>query len=150
MLSVDANSGINSFAKIVILAICVIAGLILSKKLVGGVISIASTLITGILISLVRAGVMIAAFSFLYYPNGDFYKSKIDDGVVTITASVDADNAVAPADKAMEVERISANWRNQMHPQGYAVTALLMSLVSGFFISILAAVFLSTNMMYKQ
>lgn len=150
ILSSDAHSGINSLAKILVLAICVIAGLILTRKLLGGVISIARTLLTGVLIALVRAAVMIAVFTYFYYPNGDFYKTKVDQGVVTITASVEADKSVAPADKSTETERIAANWINQMQPRGYAVTAILMSIISGFFISIIAAVFLSTNMMYKE
>ncbi|PCJ67918.1 MAG: hypothetical protein COA58_01915 [Bacteroidetes bacterium] len=150
IISVNAHSGINSFAKIAVLAICIIAGLVVTRKLLGGVISIARTLLTGILIALVRAAIMIVVFVFMYYPDGTFYEEKVQIGLEQVAASVDADESVKPADKEQEIERISANWVNQMKPQGYSVTAILMSIISGVFISILAAVFLSTNKMYQE
>ena len=61
-----------------------------------------------------------------------------------------ADESVKPADKPMEIERISANWVNQMSPKGYSITALIASIISGFLISVISAVFLSTNMMYQE
>ena len=76
--SSESNANSMFLSKIIILTLCIILGLILAKKLLGGKISISRALLTGGIISLVRAIVMIISFLVLYYPSGDFYKSKVE------------------------------------------------------------------------
>ena len=76
--SVNSNAVAMYVSKIAVLVICLGAGLILTKKLLGGQISIARTLLSGILISMVRAAIMIIAFLALYAPDGAFYQVKVN------------------------------------------------------------------------
>ena len=76
--SSESNANTMFLSKILILTLCIVLGLILAKKLLGGTISIARTILTGGVISIVRAIVMIIAFMVLYFPNGEFYQSKVE------------------------------------------------------------------------
>ena len=137
-------------AKISVLLICVAAGLILIKKLNGGIISIARTIMSGILISLVRAIVMIVAFGFLYYPNGEFYKPKTQEGWIQAEKKIAADNDIKPADKPMELDAVKEQIASLYKPKGYSLITIGGSLVSGLIISILMAAFIGKNTMYDE
>ena len=136
--------------KIAVLVICVGAGLILSKKLLGGQISIARTLLSGVLISLIRAAIMIVVFLVLYAPNGAFYQAKVTESFEQASLKVQQDDNVKPADKPMELITVKEQIAAQYKPKGYIMICLGSSLVSGLIISILMAAFIGTNMMYKQ
>lgn len=147
--SSESNANSMFLSKIIILTLCIILGLILAKKLLGGTISISRTLLTGGIISLVRAIVMIISFLVLYYPSGDFYKSKVEIAFEKATLKVQQDEDIKPADKAMELEEIKGQIAAQYEPAGYAMMSIGSSLVTGLIVSILMASFIATNMMYK-
>ena len=144
-----ASANTMYMAKMAILIISVIFGLVLVKKLIGGSISIARTLLSGVLIAMVRALVMIAAFSFLYYPSGDFYKTKLDTSYEQAAKKINADSKIKPADKGMKLEELKVQIKKQYEPMGYALITLGMSIVTGLIISVLMAAFIGTNMMYE-
>ena len=64
--STSGDPRVMFLAKAVILAVFLIFGLILIRKLNGGVISLGRTILSGVLISLIRAVVMILVFLSLY------------------------------------------------------------------------------------
>jgi hypothetical protein len=136
--------------KLAVLVICVSAGLVLTRKLLDGTISIARTLLTGLLISLVRAVVMIVFFLVLYAPNGKFYQPKIDAALLLAADKVQNDDKIKPADKPMELEQNEIQIKRQYEPIGYSLLCIGASLISGFIISILVGAFISTNMMYEE
>jgi len=148
--SVDSNAAAMYISKLAVLVICVGAGLILTKKLLGGQISLARTLLTGLLISIVRAGVMIIAFLALYAPDGSFYQAKVNESFEQATLKVEQDKTIKPADKPMELITVKQQIAAQYKPMGYVMISIGSSLVSGLIISILMAAFIGTNMMYKQ
>ena len=148
--SSESNANVMFLSKIIILTLCIILGLILEKKLLGGTISISRTLLTGGIISFIRAIVMIISFLVLYYPNGDFYQPKVEIAFEQATKKVQQDDDIKPADKAMELEEIKGQIAAQYKPAGYAMMSIGSSLVTGLIVSILMAAFIATNMMYKQ
>jgi|TARA_B110000503_G_C7149983_1_gene414724 hypothetical protein len=148
--SVNSNAVAMYVSKIAVLVICLGAGLILTKKLLGGQISIARTLLSGILISMVRAAIMIIAFLALYAPDGAFYQVKVNESFEQAALKVQQDDNVKPADKPMELKTVKQQISAQYKPMGYIMICLGSSLVSGLIISILMAAFIGTNMMYKQ
>jgi hypothetical protein len=139
-----------TLSKMAVLIVSVVFGLILVKKLLGGVVSIARTLLSGVLISLIRAAVMIAAFVFLYYPNGEFYAPKLQASYEMAAAKVEADESVKPADKETELETIKEQITFQFKPLGYSGLALASSLITGLIVSVLVAAFIAKNMMYEE
>ena len=147
--SSESNANAMFLSKIIILTLCIVLGLILAKKLLGGTISISRTMLIGGIISFVRAIVMIISFLVLYYPNGDFYQPKVEIAFEQATKKVQHDD-IKPADKAMELEEIKDQIAAQYEPAGYAMMSVGSSLVTGLIVSILMAAFISTNMMYKQ
>jgi hypothetical protein len=134
-------------AKGLVLIISVVFGLILIRKLLGGTISIGRTLLSGALISLVRAIVLIIAFLAFYYPNGDFYNSKIQDAIELAQDKVAKDEAIKEEDKKTELEITINDIERQFKPLSYSFMAIGQSLITGLIISILTAVFISKNMM---
>ncbi|MDB4160881.1 DUF4199 domain-containing protein [Bacteroidia bacterium] len=144
------NANVMFLAKIAILLICIVAGLILIRKLMGGVISIARTIMSGVLISLVRALVMVMAFGFLYYPNGSFYKAKTQEAWEQAEKKVAVDEKIRPADKPMELEVIKEQIAALYRPHGYTMITIGGSLISGLIIAILMAAFIGTNTMYNE
>lgn len=137
-------------AKIAVLLVCIVAGLILIRKLLGGVVSIARVIFSGLLISLVRAIVMVIAFGFLYYPSGDFYKNKTEESWIQAEKKVEQDENIKPADKPMELETIKEQIAGLYKPKGYTMITVGGSLVTGLIISILMAAFIGTNTMYAE
>ena len=137
-------------SKTLILVICVVFGLILVKKLLGGTISIARTILSGLLISLVRAAVMIIAFLALYSPNGEFYQEKVEQSFVQAEKKIAADDDIKPADKATILEETKNQIKSQFEPLGYSGLLIGESLIIGIVISILTAAFISKNMMYQE
>jgi hypothetical protein len=148
--STTSSAGVMYVTKLAVLIICVGAGLILTKKLLGGQISIARTLLSGVLISIIRAGIMIAAFLILYSPDGSFYQSKVNESYEQATLKIQQDENVKPADKPMELETVKQQIAGQYKPKGYIIICVGSSLVSGLIISILMAAFIGTNMMYNE
>jgi hypothetical protein len=148
--SVNASAAAMYVGKIAVLVICVGAGLVLAKKLLGGQISIARTLLSGVLISMVRAAIMIIAFLALYAPDGTFYQAKVNESFEQAALKVQQDENVKPADKPMELATVKDQIASQYKPMGYILICVGSSLVSGLIISILMAAFIGTNMMYKQ
>lgn len=137
-------------AKLMVLIICVVAGLILAKKLSGGVISIARTILSGVLISVIRAAVLIFAFVAHYYPNGDFYQPKLKQAYEQAEKKVSADDEIKAADKETELDIIKSQIEMQFKPLGYSGLAVGSSIITGLIVSILLAAFISKNMMYQQ
>ncbi len=137
-------------AKMAVLIICVVFGLVLIRKLLGGSISVARTLLSGSLISLTRAIVMIGVFLFLYYPSGEFYQPKIQEALQIAENKVMADENIKDADKEEEIRITQADITPQFKPLGYSGIAIASSLITGLIISVLVAAFISTNMMYKE
>ena len=148
--SSESNANTMFLSKILILTLCIVLGLILAKKLLGGTISIARTILTGGVISIVRAIVMIIAFMVLYFPNGEFYQSKVEIAFEQAAKKVQQDDEIKPADKAMELKEIKNQISAQYKPAGYAMMSIGSSLVTGLIVSILMAAFIANNMMYKQ
>jgi hypothetical protein len=148
--SSESNANTMFLSKILILTLCIVLGLILAKKLLGGKISIARTLLTGGVISFIRAIFMIIIFMVLYYPNGDFYQPKVEIAFDQAAKKVQQDDDIKPADKIMELNEIKNQIAAQYKPAGYAMMSIGSSLVTGLIISILMAAFIATNMMYKQ
>ena len=148
--STGANANTMYLAKLAVLLVCIVFGLILIKKLIGGTISIGRTIMSGVMIALVRAIVMIAAFSFFYYPSGEFYKEKLDISYEQAAKKIAADEKVKPADKPMALKETKAQIVNQYQPTGYSLITIGMSIVTGLIISILMAAFIGTNMMYQE
>ncbi|MEY2924329.1 MAG: hypothetical protein RLZZ337_877 [Bacteroidota bacterium] len=136
-------------SKMAVLAISIVLGLILVRKLLGGTISIGRTLLSGVLISLIRAAVMIGAFTYFFQPNGDFYAPKLQEAFVQAEKKIEADENIKKEDKPNELELAKQQIAGQFTPRGYATLAIGGSVITGFIISILTAVFISKNMMYE-
>lgn len=136
-------------SKVAILIISIVLGLVLVRKLMGGTISIGRTLLSGVLISLIRAAVMIAAFTYFYQPNGDFYAAKLQESFEQAEKKIAADDQIKAEDKPNELEMAKQQIAVQFTPTGYAKLAIGGSAITGFIISILVAVFISKNMMYE-
>lgn len=139
-----------TLSKMAVLIVSVVLGLVLVKKLLGGIISIARTILSGVLIALIRAAVMIAAFVFLYYPSGEFYAPKLQEGYEMAAAKVQADESVLPADKETEIEELKEQIGFQFKPLGYSGLAIASSLITGLIVSVLVAAFIAKNMMYEE
>ncbi|MGB1039050.1 MAG: DUF4199 domain-containing protein [Bacteroidia bacterium] len=148
--SIGGSANIMYISKFAVLLICIVFGLILIRKLLGGTISIARTILSGVLIAAVRAIVMIAAFTFLYYPDGEFYKEKLEISYEQAAKKIESDDEIKDADKTMMLEETKVQIASQYKPTGYMLITIGMSVVSGFIISILMAAFIGTNMMYKE
>jgi hypothetical protein len=71
-LSYDSFGAIRLF-KIFLLVICIVFAVIAIKKL-NGQISLARTLLTSILVSLVRSIFLIGGFLLMYYPKGEIFE----------------------------------------------------------------------------
>jgi len=145
-----SNANTMFLAKITVLVCCIVLGLILTRKLIGGVISIARTLLTGGLISLIRAIVLSIFFGVLYYPDGSFYQPKIDIAFEQAALKIKQDSTIKPADKSMELMEIQSQIEAQYQPTGYTLLSIGSSLITGLIVSILMAAFISTNMMYNK
>jgi len=149
-MGTTGSANVMFATKTAVLSICIIAGLILIKKLSGGVISIARTILSGSLIALVRALVMVIAFGFLYVPNGDFYEHRKQEAWSQAEKAMEADDKTKPADKPMELEIIKEQIGALYEPKGYSMITVGGSLVTGLVLSILVAAFIGTNMMYNE
>jgi hypothetical protein len=136
--------------KIAILCICIGAGLILLRKLSGGVVSIARTVFSGLLISFIRAIVMVIAFIVLYQPSGEFYQPRVQEAFVQAEKKVTADEKIKDADKPMELSLIKEQISELYRVPGYAMITIGSSLITGLVMSILMAAFIGTNMMYNE
>jgi tetrahydromethanopterin S-methyltransferase subunit F len=145
--AVGSSANVMFVSKIAVFTVCLIFGLILAKKLQGGIIS---TILSGLLISLIRAGVMIIVFLYLYSPSGEFYQPRADEAFVVAAAKVDADELIKPADKEMELDIIKGQIARQYEPVGYSLVTIGGSLVTGLVLSILMAAFIGKNMMYEE
>jgi cytochrome b subunit of formate dehydrogenase len=148
--SQDGSANVMFMAKIAVLVIFTISGLVLIRKLKGGIISISRTILSGLMIALIRAVVMIIAFGFLYYPNGEFYKFRSDQAIQVATNQMNANEAVKPADKEMKLEETIEQITFQYKPKGYSLIAVGSSIITGLIISILTAAIIGTNMMYNE
>ena len=136
--------------KMVSLIICIIFGLILLRKLNGGVISIGRTILSGVLMSVVRSVILIIAFTATWYPDGTFYdghKAIAKEKTAEIIASNDD---FTEEEKQEKIEEAEITLDKQYTPQGYSVVAFLGSLVTGLVISVLMAAFIAKNMMYAD
>lgn len=144
------SANVMFVAKIAVLFISIVAGIILIRKLLGGIVSIARVVMSGVLISLVRAIVMVIVFGFLYYPNGAFYKAKTEQAWEQAEKKVAADENIKPADKPMELEIVKDQIAGLYKPKGYTMITIGGSLISGLIISILMAAFVGSNTMYDE
>lgn len=142
--------GQYTILKIFVLLICLIFGLILIKKLNGNTISISRTLFSGVLMSVIRAFVMVLCFWYLYQPEGDFYKEKLNLAYRVATDKHQADTSITEEIRYERIEQAYEQIEFQYKPNGYAKIALLSSLASGFIISILMAAFIAKNQMYEK
>ena len=148
--SANASGNVMYIAKFVVLIIFIAFGLIYLRKITGGTLSIARTLFSGIMIALVRALVMISAFTFFYYPNGDFYQEKLEISFEQAALKINSDSEIKPADKQMIIEETQSQIAHQYTPTGYMLVTIGMSLVTGFIFSIFMAALISTNLMYNR
>ena len=148
--STSGDPRVMFLAKAVILAVFLIFGLILIRKLNGGVISLGRTILSGVLISLIRAVVMILVFLSLYHPNGEFYKYRADEAAQLATDQMYANDDVKPADKEMELEIRKSQIAPQFEPMVYSLLAVGSSLVTGLILSVLMAALIGKNMMYEE
>lgn len=148
--NIGGSANVMFVTKIAALVICLTAGVVLIRKLSGGVISLARTVFSGMLISLIRAMVMVLVFGYLYYPSGDFYQPWIDQGWEQAEKKVAQDEKIKPADKEMELLEIKEQIANLYKPKGYTIITIGGSLVTGLIFSVLLAAFIGTNMMYKD
>ena len=145
-----ASSNVMYVSKVSVLAICVIFGLILLKKLSGGIISLSRVVFSGALISLVSAVIMIIVFLFLYSPNGEFYEEHKLQAFEQAAKRVAAEESIKPADKPMELEEIKTQIASLYKPAVYSLSTVGSNLTTGLIISILMAAFIGTNMMYTE
>lgn len=136
--------------KIAILLICIIFGLILIRKLLGGTISIGRTILSGVLIATVKSVVTIIAFLALYAPHGEFYENHLSKAKKEAVEIISQDKEVAQQDKAAKIKEAEHFISGQFQPLGYSISTLIEGWVTGFVISVLMAAFIATNMMYKQ
>lgn len=137
-------------SKIAIGAICVIFGLILAKKLSGGIISIGSTILTGLSIEFVKGLILFASFALLSYPDGSFYQAHEDKAVAMAKELVMNNADIALEDKEANIIEAQDRARLAFTPMGYGIQAVGGSLVTGLVISVLMAAFIATNMMFKD
>lgn len=137
-------------AKIAILVVCVVFALVLIKKLIGGTISIGRTILSGVLIGVVRSLITSIVFLVLYLPNGEFYQPHIDSAMEQAEVIVLEDENIEAEDKAENIEEARQRIQLNFRPTGYAFFSLLGSVVTAFVVSILLAAFIATNMMYKD
>lgn len=144
------SANVMFVAKIAVLLVAIASGLILIKKLIGGVISIARTVMSGMLIALVRSIAMVIAFGFLYYPDGAFYQNKTHEAWEQAERKIAADEKIKPADKTMELDIVKLQIAGLYEPKGYALITIGGSLITGLVVSILMAAFIGTNTMYNE
>ena len=137
-------------AKIAVLCICVGASLVLLRKLYGGVISIARTVFSGLLVSFISAIVMVTVFMFLYQPAGEFYKPRAQEAFSLAKEKVAADDKIKDADKEMELDILKKQIGQFYEIPGYTLSTIGANLVTGLIMSILMAAFIGTNMMYNE
>jgi hypothetical protein len=149
-ISDSGDSKIMYLAKISIMVICVIFGLILIRKMLGGTISIGRTLLSGVSIGILRSLIMVAAFLVLYYPDGNFYKPYEQSALVQAEEIVMADEEIDADKKEAAIQEIKQRIVQVLKPKGYIVSTIIEGLVTSFVISILTAAFIATNMMYKD
>ena len=144
------NSKFMYLLKVFILLICIVFGLILIKKLIGGVISIARTLLSGILISVVKSLITIAVFLALYAPDGSFYEPHLQKAKTEATEIINEKSDLAEDEKPAKIIEAHSYIDGQFKPLGYSVSTIIEGLVTGFIVSLLMAAFIATNMMYKE
>lgn len=132
-------------AKLFVLAMCVVFGIIAMKKTSGGAISIARTLFTGGLISFIRAIVLILAFAIMYYPDGAFFDSAVELSYEQLDKMVEAGEM-----ESKDLDMRKSKLASQFTVRGYAISTLFGSLITGLVISVLMAAFVSTNKMYVE
>lgn len=136
---------IVSLTKIAVLAIAIVFGLVLLRKHLGGTISISRTMFSGVMISLVRAIVLIAAFAYLSYPKGEFYEHKKAVALQVANDKFQADTAITEEKRIEFIKRAQEEITSQFTVAGYAKVSVLGSILSGFIISLLTAVFIARN-----
>lgn len=136
--------------KIAILAICVVFALILLRKLKGGIISIGRTILSGVLISVVKSVISIVVFLFLFYPKGEFYEKHKEQAKIEAVKIITDNSELEEAEKPAKITEAHGYIEGQFKPLGYSVSTIIEGLVTSFVVSILMAAFISTNMMYHQ
>ncbi len=144
------NSQSLYLTKIIILLISVVFGIILVKKLQGGIISIGRTLLSGVLISLVKSAICIAVFAILYAPDGEFYREHVKHAQ-SQAVEIIAENAdLTEEEKPVKIKEANSYIAGQFKPWGYSVSTIIEGIVTAFVISVLMAAFVAKNMMYQQ
>lgn len=144
------NSKTFFLAKMAILVICVIFGLILIRKMIGGQISIGRTLMSGALIAVVKSVICAMVFLTLYLPSGAFYEPHKDKAIEQTKELVMANEEIPEADKESSIAKMSERIELNFKPAGYLMITTIESLITAFVISVLMAAFIGTNMMYKE
>ena len=144
------NSQTLYLSKIILLAICVIFCIILVKKLKGGIISIGRTILSGLMVAVVKGIVCIAAFIVLYAPDGEFYERHAQEAMVEAERIINQETDLSTDEKVKKIAEAEHYLKKQFQPLGYSTSTLLESLVTAFVISVLMAAFVGTNMMYQQ
>lgn len=142
--------GQYTLLKIFILLIAIIFGLILVKKLNGNRIGIGKTLSSGLMISVIRALVMVVSFWFLYQPDGAFYSEKLNIAKLVATEKHEADTTISEEVRLQNIEDAYYQIEYQYKPYGYGKIALISSIASGIVMSILMAAFIAKNQMYQK
>ncbi|MFY0643395.1 MAG: DUF4199 domain-containing protein [Bacteroidia bacterium] len=144
------NSQSLYLSKIILLAICVIFGLILIKKLLGGIISIGRTILSGIMISVVKSIIAIAVFLVLYAPSGEFYAKHVEQAKIESIKIINDNTTLEEGEKADKIVEAHSYIEGQFKPWGYSFSTLLEGLITSFVISVLMAAFIAKNMMYQD
>ena len=144
------NSQSLYLTKIFILLVCVVFGIILVKKLQGGIISIGRTILSGLLISIVKSAICIAAFAVLYAPDGHFYQEHVKHAQEQAVKIITENAEVEEAEKPQKIKEAHSYIAGQFKPWGYSVSTLIEGLVTAFVVSVLMAAFVAKNMMYQE
>ena len=132
------------------MAICVIFGLVLIKKLLGGVISIARTILSGVMISVVKSLIAIFAFLVLYAPDGAFYSKHVERAKSESIEIINENTTLEEAEKEDKIVEAHSYIEGQFKPWGYSFSTILEGLITAFVISVLMAAFIAKNMMYQE
>ncbi|MBR9859683.1 DUF4199 domain-containing protein [bacterium] len=144
----QSQSQVMYLIKIAIMVVCLIFGLILIKKLQGGVISIGRTIFSGVMISIIRASIMVIAFLVLYNPIGEFYEPHKTQALEQAEITIQKNDEIEEKEAAIKDAKETID--GLFKPGGYTLAAYGSSLATGIILSVLMAAFIAKNMMYQD
>lgn len=132
----DSFVGIRLF-KIFILVICIVFAVIALKKL-NGQISLARTLLTSILVSLVRSIFLIGGFLLMHYPNGEIFEPVKAYAFEKVVAMMEEEDRTPKnlAEKKLEIaDQFSLTGYPKYGLMGSAVTAVFVGVFLGLIVA---------------